>query len=218
MMNTDLNKSFISAVEKKDLTAAREFVALGADVNSRNVTGTPALFLVMSSPEMTRLLLELGADPNMRDDFGEPALINAAVVNQTETVRTLLEFGADIHVKDKRGNTALIMAVDSGEQWANTVKVLMEGGASSTQPGTRGESALDLAKRSGFKRLITLLCPPSGPTQILGKNGVYCIFCKSRFSIDECIDPQVRDDKYILFTCPKCKVPRLHNAIEDLGL
>jgi hypothetical protein len=214
----DLNKLLIAAVGGRRFSAVQELVRRGANINGKDISGSPILFFARSSPEMTKLLLELGTDPNVSDDFGEPALIAAAKVNQAETVKTLIEGGADINIRDKKGNTALIVAVESGEAWADTVKVLMEKGASSTQPGPRGESGLDIACRCGFKRLITLLSPPDESTRSLGKNGVYCILCQSRFSIEECIDPQIRENIFIFFTCPKCNVPRLYNAVDDKGL
>jgi len=56
----------------------------------------------------------------------------------------------------------------------------------------------------------------SYPKKINAPNGVYCILCQSRYSIEECIDPKV-EDNYITFTCPKCNVPRVYNMDSDTG-
>jgi hypothetical protein len=52
----------------------------------------------------------------------------------------------------------------------------------------------------------------------LAPNGVYCILCESRYSIDECIEPRVPEGRIITFVCPKCKVPRAYDPSSDKGL
>jgi hypothetical protein len=54
--------------------------------------------------------------------------------------------------------------------------------------------------------------------KINAPQGVFCILCESRFSIEECIEPKVPEGRVITFICPKCKVPRAYDPSSDKGL
>jgi ankyrin repeat protein len=96
------------AVEK-NLKAVRFLVDHGADVNTRNASGTSVLMEVcsMGHSELAVLLLERGANPNVRDQFGDTALHKACQKCNPVLVAALLQAGAEPSPKDEMGATPL---------------------------------------------------------------------------------------------------------------
>lgn len=76
---------------------------------------------------------------------------------------------------------------------------------------------LDQIHKGGKNQTMISKIVAEKPT-IDAPKGVYCVLCKSRYSIDECIEPRVPEGRIITFTCPKCKVPRAYDPSSDKGL
>jgi ankyrin repeat protein len=89
----------------------------GAQVNSRNVHGTPLSYAAEANRiEVMRFLLEKGADIDGKDDryYRWTPLMRAAAVGSVEAVKFLLEKGANPRFKDTRGDTPRSIAEQSG--------------------------------------------------------------------------------------------------------
>jgi len=100
---TEMGQSEVPA----NLSAARELIAKGADVNAVDSGQTLLIRAAQNGHiEMMRLLLGHGADVNGRDDRGRTALMVAAGSDDVDMVELLLSKGADVNLKDNDGFTA----------------------------------------------------------------------------------------------------------------
>ena len=108
--NTDL----LNKVRNNDLTAVKELIAAGADVNTQDdMMGYTPLYLAISggNKEMAELLLSNGADINKPDTrTGYTPLMMALNSNNAELAKFLIDKGADFKIKSNDGTTALILA------------------------------------------------------------------------------------------------------------
>jgi len=98
------------------LSAARELIRDGADVNARDVAGsTPLMCAAMAGhAEVAQLLLDHGAKPNTLNDAGHGPLWYAASGGHIRTVAVLLAGGADPNLEFSGGETALSAAIEEG--------------------------------------------------------------------------------------------------------
>ncbi len=81
----------------------------GANVNSRNGSGTSALSIAAKfsvNEELVALLLRNKADPNNRNEDGETSL-HRCTVDSIKTMRLLLDGGVDPTIRDTKGRTAM---------------------------------------------------------------------------------------------------------------
>ena len=99
-----------------DLTAVRQHIAAGSDLDERDPYGSTPLIIAATfgRTEVARALLEGGADPDLSNDDGGTPLHTAAFLGRVEIVEALLEAGADKYLRDGAGNTPL-GAVAAGE-------------------------------------------------------------------------------------------------------
>ncbi len=115
------------AAGSSDSKLVHALIKAGANVNTSDYQGTPALIVAVrecGNVEVVRLLLEAGSDVNKKDQDGDTALIaavreylpsdNEAVRNalrrNPRVIRTLLAAGSDITIKGKDGDTAFDVA------------------------------------------------------------------------------------------------------------
>jgi ankyrin repeat protein len=108
-------------------------IAAGADVNTSDELGRPALLVAAGesgNPSVVRALLAAGARVNAKGKDGDTALtaavreylpgedefIKNALHRNTEVVRALLDAGADPCVRGKDGRSAVKLAGESGNK------------------------------------------------------------------------------------------------------
>jgi len=87
------------------------------NVNVRDTTGSTALNLAVSEPNMLpviKLLIERGANIDNTDTMGETPLMLATLSDNKEIVGFLVDSGADKTLKNKRGQTAYDIAKEEG--------------------------------------------------------------------------------------------------------
>jgi hypothetical protein len=73
-------QNFLQAIKRKQLAIVHAFLAAGADPDTRDDRGRPAIVWAVASgrPEILQFLLEQGADPDVADPNGTTALGLAA--------------------------------------------------------------------------------------------------------------------------------------------
>jgi len=87
------------------------------NVNVRDTTGSTALNLAVSEPDMLpviKLLIEKGANIDNTDTMGETPLMLATLSDNKEIVEFLVDSGADKTLKNKRAQTAYDIAKEEG--------------------------------------------------------------------------------------------------------
>ena len=157
-----LNKALIKAITQDDTKGADSSIKLGADANTSDAHGEPALILAAENGNdaITSVLLEQGASINARGIKATTALITAAVHAHTSTVRLLLDKGADPKLRDSWSETALMWATlnpFAEEPIAATVKVLVSKGADVNAVDKNGSSPLMNATLCNHSTIVKLL-------------------------------------------------------------
>ena len=84
-------QNLLQAIKRKQLAIVHAFLAAGADPDSRDEQGRPALIWAVAAgrPEIVRFLLEQGADPDAEDPAGTTALSLATERGANEIVTVL---------------------------------------------------------------------------------------------------------------------------------
>jgi len=123
------------AARDGDRARVESLLALGADVNSRDVNGETALNWAMANPgetEIVELLLAKGVNVNSKSNDSETALHGAAHLGRKEAAALLLAKGADVNAMSKYG-TPLHYAINSGQK--EMVALLLASGADLSAKG-----------------------------------------------------------------------------------
>ena len=102
---------FVEYASNGDIAKMQNALNNGTDINSKDPSGMPALFIAVEKNQLsaTKFLLENGANVNTsyNDDF---VLTWATFNNYTDIVRLLIEKGANIECYNPVGCTPLIIA------------------------------------------------------------------------------------------------------------
>ncbi|NTV29408.1 MAG: ankyrin repeat domain-containing protein [Candidatus Omnitrophica bacterium] len=159
-----LEASLLEAVDSQDISAVREQLALGADVNARDNLGFPALMTAVrrGNERLVQVLLNAGADvdldaqdPFFADVTGANALMWAAEDGRQDIVELLLDSGAEVDFwSDTSMPTALLRAAANGH--GAVVQTLLERGAAVDQ-AVDGKTALHFAVREGYPGVVKVL-------------------------------------------------------------
>jgi ankyrin repeat protein len=148
------------------IASARALLDAGADPNTRDAQGLPALYAATGlndAPRVARLLLEAGADPT----DGE-SVFHAAERFHEEALELLFEYGVELNARGDWGNTPLYFLlrywdasmprVRRGFEW-----LLDHGADPDVQCGTERETSLHVAVRRGQDPAIVRLLLERGP-------------------------------------------------------
>jgi len=101
-----------------DITAIKQHIAAGTDVNAKGENGETPLILAAATghKKIVELLIANGADVNAADDWAHPPLHIAAGYGHTEIVELLITASADVNATvasgRHKGMTPLDQAID----------------------------------------------------------------------------------------------------------
>ncbi|MBM3299937.1 MAG: ankyrin repeat domain-containing protein [Deltaproteobacteria bacterium] len=111
-----LNRRFVQTCRTGPLSAVKEFLKQGADINARDRDGQTALMAAALSgrADLVRELLAHGADVDARSGFGSTPLMAASYFGFLEVAQVLLARGADANAHNDLGQTPLSLAVKKG--------------------------------------------------------------------------------------------------------
>jgi ankyrin repeat protein len=159
----DLDQRLRDAAWANDLSAARDLVGQGADVNAKDDTQQSAYLVATSEGylELLDLTLAHGADVASKDSFNGTGLIRAGERGHTGVVGRLIRAGVEVDHVNRLGWTALHEAIILGKgtpAYDDTVRVLVAGGADVRLPSRRdGVAPLDHARSKGYARQVATL-------------------------------------------------------------
>ena len=140
-------------IEEGNLTAARNMIAQGVDVNRNHHPYPHPLWIsaLYHNLEAAKMLVDAGADVN-----SSKALFIAAERNKLDMVNFLLQSGADVNHQDYYGNTPLFHNA-KGQLEGVGFKELVEAGADPGIKNKKGETALMWANKHNNSAFINLL-------------------------------------------------------------
>ncbi len=108
----------IGAIIRNDITAVKQLLDSGTDINKQDGAGFTALHFAAQENNfgIAKLLIERGADLEIRDVYGNTPLIRAVSSSKGkgEIIDLLLQHGADMNVKNDYGVSALEDAKNIG--------------------------------------------------------------------------------------------------------
>jgi ankyrin repeat protein len=162
----------VKAVYERDTRAAKNLIALGADVNVLDKSvHTTALMQAVSNgdAEMVSALISAGADVNMKDTDGDTALTSLGEGATAEMARALIQAGAKVNHKNDYGETPLIGAAENDTP--EVLKELLEAGAKVNAKSKAGRTALMAAAEYGLIENIKLLLDAGADVNLKDKEG-----------------------------------------------
>jgi ankyrin repeat protein len=152
------------------IEVARQLVARGAKLETKNKNGNTALNLASLSGHtaIIRLLLDAGAQLETKANMGATPLYSACQSGCLEAVRLLLESGAAVNARTSTGASSLMMASDKGH--APLVRELIARGADVNAETRLGGTALMAACGNGHVAAAMVLVD-AGANMALRNNG-----------------------------------------------
>lgn len=149
---------YFLAASKHSHFAMRILLRQGADIDSPDVNGCPALFnqAVVGNVEGIVMLLDNGADPNGSNKAPHARPLIASVYGGHITATaSLLKYGANVNMVDQHGMTALWWAMASDH--IDIVELLLSSGAGTESVGSDGSTALIWASTDKSLAILELL-------------------------------------------------------------
>lgn len=106
------NRGILRAIREKNLSAVKQSIAKGADVNKLSLNGKTPLISAseLGNAQIVQELLKAGVKPNMVGKGNTTSLLAARAGGYTEIVSTLLQYGANPNIADIQGLSPLIIA------------------------------------------------------------------------------------------------------------
>ncbi|MDM1348908.1 ankyrin repeat domain-containing protein [Myroides marinus] len=113
------------AIKKNDLTAVKQLVDRGVNLEIQNVKGeTPLMYAVyLKYNSIAKALIEAGANVNAQDKILNSPFLYAGAEGNLEIVQLSLKHGADFTVFNRYNGSALIPAAEKGH--IDVVKLLV---------------------------------------------------------------------------------------------
>ena len=152
-----LNVRLLEFSKQQDEARARQMIAEGAAVNSRNRAGeTPLILWVRAgNAGMVAWLIEKGASVNLAALDRTTPLMAAAFSGNVQTMQALLDAGAEIDTADQVFKTAMIYAAAQGH--APAVRLLLDRGVAVNRLYYHNLTALMWAAGYGQADCVRLL-------------------------------------------------------------
>ena len=171
---TTVKELFLRSCKKNDVSAARYFLSLGADVNWKGVWAGLHWAARDNFRELLELLLtQTGVDVNITNDCQQTPLMLACSNGHENIVRRLIRMpDIQYHIKDVFGKAALHWAVL--ENKPRSVEVLRGVGASVdwNVRSSYGDYPLTLAVHYGYPAILqTILSVPELDLSVMDQDG-----------------------------------------------
>jgi ankyrin repeat protein len=163
------DEALLEASLKGRISEVRTLLRQGAEVNSRNESGTTPLIsaCIGGHVDVARELLRAGADANLLTHSGKTALEAAASKESVPLVQALIAGGADPRRLPDRGTRLLDEAAGGGRSGRELVRLLLAAGAESSLFGDR--ALLDRLAQAGNRELLEALLDQGARKRVPGQ-------------------------------------------------
>jgi alpha-galactosidase len=159
------------AVSKGDVSAVKQLLADGADVNGANAAGWTALHYaaIRDKAEVAKVLLDQGARVDAVTTQGKSALFFCSERKRHAFAALLLDHGANLSLQDERGWAPLHFAAVKGD--IPMMELFLSKGANINQPSNGGGTPLHEAVVSQSEEVVTFLLDNGAQIDDLTKDG-----------------------------------------------
>ncbi len=148
-VETQYRFGLTDAARRGDTGAVKTLLNHGADPNSRDRQGDPAIVLaaMCNRPLVAQLLISAKADLNLCTGLGDTALIWSSWLGEFRLARILVNAGASLDARNYCHATALMFASSAGS--LRIVKLLVNAGANTMLEEKWQMTAHEIAKKAG---------------------------------------------------------------------
>ena len=144
------NDFLLFSIEQNSVTFTNVFLSIGANPNSIDYLGIPALSIaamnIEGGNEIAKFLLTKGANPNLVDTHGNSPLHVAIHAGSIATIKTLLKNGANPNLATKDGRTPIFFSVFGARH--DVLELLITYGGKNFGTNKKGTTALEVAKQN----------------------------------------------------------------------
>ncbi|HVF66698.1 MAG TPA: ankyrin repeat domain-containing protein [Pyrinomonadaceae bacterium] len=201
----------VKAVFEHNVPAAKNLIALGADVNVLDkATDTTALMQAVTNgdAEMVSALISAGADVNMKASNGDTALTRLGDGATVALVRALTSAGAKVNHKNRFGSTALINTAEYDAP--EVLKELLESGAKADAKNKSGRTALMEAAQYGLVENVKLLLDAGADVNARDADG------ETALKLAKALAPDGTERSEVTDEAPKKKKSKEEEDVEQL--
>ena len=119
---------FVEYASNGDIAKMQNALNNGIDINSKDPSGMPALFIAVEKNQLsaTKFLLENGAYPDITDKENDTPLMRAMYYNRPEIAKLLIEYGANVNTSY---NDDFVLTWATFNNYTDIVRLLIEKGA-----------------------------------------------------------------------------------------
>ena len=119
---------FVEYASNGDIAKMQNALNNGTDINSKDPSGMPALFIAVEENQLsaTKFLLENGAYPDITDKENDTPLMRAMYYNRPEIAKLLIEYGANVNTSY---NDDFVLTWATFNNYTDIVRLLIEKGA-----------------------------------------------------------------------------------------
>lgn len=211
----DLGKEIFDSSHDGDLSAVKELIDRGADVNFRNEYYDNQTSLMVAAYKghlnVVDLLIRNGADLECSTpENGFTALFYAAFYAHKNVVEKLLKNGANINHLNLGGETVLFRSAYDGH--VEIVDILLRNGINKNVKDAFGNDALHYAESQGHSEIVNLLRGEKSKSEVLEISTTLEITSDFilKKNCDVCNKPSdpdsIKFSTAIFYICPQCEI------------
>ncbi|XP_030765761.1 26S proteasome non-ATPase regulatory subunit 10-like [Sitophilus oryzae] len=178
----DLDKQFLTAVQRDDLHFVNYCIEIGIDVNCVNENHQTALHLIAEKGNKcigTILLKAPNINIDAKDSMGDTPLMYAVSNDQLKFVKLLLKSKANPNMQNHFEKTPLHIAVSQGD--ANLVTALLDYNANPNMQDAYGNTPLSLSTMEYHNENIAKILLMSGANPDLETQKPQCLLTGYHF-------------------------------------
>ena len=141
---------FVEYASNGDIAKMQNALNNGTDINSKDPSGMPALFIAVEENQLsaTKFLLENGAYPDITDKENDTPLMRAMYYNRPEIAKLLIEYGANVNTSY---NDDFVLTWATFNNYTDIVKLLLEKGANTECYNPVGCTPLIIASNGNYE-------------------------------------------------------------------